>query len=437
MDWCSSPALLSFYVVGYLSRLTHNSLLTGRMLLSLISLAISCGVVALAIMRLTKRVAPALFGASFCLALFCTQSSLSVGANDPQILPYVFFSGGFLLYISGSISASGSPTVVRIGAIALLFVIGGNIKHNPIDFPLAVFLDLCFVSRSKAGQFLLFCAGFGGISIFANIAAGGPFFLANLLAPRALDLHVSFPPTITLPFVAALIWAIWIIRKRRRPARPLAWLFLASMLVGFGFGFGAGVAVNTFFSNFLAMSMIMGMLMDSASRRIPAGVREFPHLWRRGVPVVLCSCLIFSFFLSGDFNIARRLGEMREEERNFSKEVAFLSSQPGPAICESLLRCYDANKPYVYDPFNATRLMHFGKLPSKEIVEKIERREYGAIQLRVSLESIVRPSERFPDEVLDAIGRNYVLSLKDTDSSIYLPRSVTGREILWPKVPAR
>ncbi len=414
------PAL-SFHVVAYLSRLTHDPLLTGRML-SLISLAICCAFVALAIRKVTEGVTPALLGASFCLAIFCTQSPLSIGANDPQVLPYIFFVGGFLLYFSSSLS--GSASTIRLAAVALLFVIGGNIKHNPVDFPLAVFLDCWFACRRKAWQFLLFCTLLGGSSIFLNIVAGGPFFLSNLLSPRSLELAVSFPVATTLPFVVALFWAIRTLKKPGNNAyRPIALLFLASMFVGFAFGFGSGVAVNTFFSNFLATSIIMGILLDSAWRRIDAPLGRFSGLWRRGIPVILCSGLIFSFLLSGDFNFSRRLAEMRDKEAGFRKQVDFLRAQPGAAICESLLCCYEAGKPYVYDPFNATRLMRFGKLRSSELVARIDRREFGAIQLRVPVESVERPSERFPDEVLDAIGRDYMLSVKDADCAIYVPRT--------------
>jgi hypothetical protein len=271
---------------------------------------------------------------------------------------------------------------------------------------------------------MLFSATLIGISIYVNIAAGGPFFLAQLLRPRSLELGVDFPSAITLPFVAALFWSIHIIKERgNRPERAISLLFLVSIAVGFGFGFGSGVAVNTFFSNFLAISIVMGILLDVAWRRTPARFTRFGVWWKAGVPVVLCSCLLLSFLVSGDFNISRRLVEMRNKESNFKKEVTFLSLQTGPAICESLLRCYDANKPYVYDPFNATTLMHFGKLHSREITERIERFEYGAIQLRLPLEVIKRPNERFPDEILDAISRNYVISLKDPGCNIYVPQT--------------
>ncbi len=67
------PAL-SFYVIAYLSRFTHDYLLTGR-LLSLFSLALSCIFVGLIIRRMTRNIAAAFFGGFFCLALYCTEAN--------------------------------------------------------------------------------------------------------------------------------------------------------------------------------------------------------------------------------------------------------------------------------------------------------------------------------------------------------------------------
>ena len=60
-------------------------------------------------------------------------------------------------------------------------------------------------------------------------------------------------------------------------------------------------------------------------------------------------------------------------------------------------------------------------LDSGEIVRKIEKHQYGAIQLSRPVESFKRPSNRFPDEVLDAINEYYVPSLVDANCVIYVP----------------
>jgi hypothetical protein len=112
--------------------------------------------------------------------------------------------------------------------------------------------------------------------------------------------------------------------------------------------------------------------------------------------------------------------ELPEWQKAFDTEVSFLVAQPGPAICESLIRCYEAGKPYVLDPFNSTRLVQLGKLNSSEIVKQIAERKYGAIQTYNPVTQ--RPNNSFPEDVLEAIDRYYVEALKGPECHIYVPR---------------
>jgi cytochrome c553 len=125
-------------------------------------------------------------------------------------------------------------------------------------------------------------------------------------------------------------------------------------------------------------------------------------------------------FVPWGVNLPRMLSELPEWQRRFDAEVSFLAAQPGAAICESLVLCYDAGKPYVLDPFNSARLVRLGKLNSSEIVKQIAEKKYGAIQTQVP--ATQKRSERFTDDVLDAIDRYYVEALKASNCVIYVPR---------------
>ena len=109
-----------------------------------------------------------------------------------------------------------------------------------------------------------------------------------------------------------------------------------------------------------------------------------------------------------------------ETQRHYDAEVSFLVAQPGPAICESLLLCYDAGKPYILDPFNSARLVHLGKLNSSEIVKQIAEHKYGAIQTQAP--ATLKRDERFPDDVMEAINQYYVPAFKVPFCIIYVPR---------------
>jgi len=411
------PAL-SFYVLAYLSRITHNYLLTGR-LLSLLSLAISCGLIGLIIHKLTRNFAASFFGAFFCLAFFCcTDASTYVGLNDPQMFAQVFFLSGLLLYVAKP------PTLGCMAEVATLFIIGGCIKQNLIEFPLTVFVDLLFVSRRKAIQYVLFSGALLGIAIALNIKLGGPLFIRNVAGPRSYSLSkaiVAFFNSYGQISVPVLIACIWVVRNLKDKARrPICIFFIASLFVGATIAGGNGVNVNTYFGNFFAISIIMALVAHDTWE---ASTTLLGHriIWRHVIPVALTTYLLVPFFVSDSFASWRQLGTLPEEQKRFDQETSFLRAHPGPAICESLLRCYYAGKPYEIDPFNSTRFVRANKLDSGEIVRKIEMHQYGAIQLNRPVESFKRPSNRFPDEVLDAIRQYYVPSLTEPNCVIYVP----------------
>jgi hypothetical protein len=119
-------------------------------------------------------------------------------------------------------------------------------------------------------------------------------------------------------------------------------------------------------------------------------------------------------------NWSALFSSLPEMQRQYDKEVSFLVARPGPAICETMLLCYDAGKPYILDPFNSTRLVGLGKLNSREIVKQIADQQYGAIQTQAP--AMQKRGERFPGEVMEAVDRYYVVAFKAPFCIIYVPR---------------
>ena len=406
---------LSFYIVGYVSRLFGDYLLTGR-LLSLLALLVSCVLVGLIVKKLTGGWGPSVFAGAFCLGLFCSVAHSSVGADDPQILPFPFFLFGLWVYLQAV------PSTLRIAGITSLFVVGGNIKQNLLAAPISVLCDLFIISKSKAVRFVVFGVFFLALSIAVNMLVGGRFFISHLLTSRAYsfeqlrDLFFADYSPLSLPLAISFFWSIWQLHSRQ--ARVICFYFFSSLLLGVVFGGGSGVAQNRYFENLFAMSIIMGACLDSLWKapipRLGKGGR-----WRFLVPVLLYSSVVFTFVPWG-VNVPRMLSELPNWQRQFDAEVSFLAARPGPAICESLILCYDAGKPYVLDPFNSARLVRLGKLNSSEIVKQIAEKKYGAIQTQAP--ATQKRSERFPDDVLDAVDRYYVEAVKAPNCVIYVPR---------------
>ncbi len=405
---------LSFYLVGYLSHFNGNYLLTGR-LLSLLALLVSCVLVGLIVKRLTGGWGAAVFGGAFCLGLVCSRTPLYVGVDDPQMLAHPFVLFGLWLYLGDS------PSTRRIAGITSLFVLGGNIKHNLLPAPVSVLSDLFTTSLGKAVRFMVFGVLFLALSITVNMLVGGPSFISSMLAPRPYSLEsargafFSFYSPQGLPLAVSAFWSIWQLKNPQ--TRVISFYFFSSLLIGVAFAGGAGVNVNTFFDNFFAMSIIMGASLDSLWKA------PIPSLgkgggWRFLVPVLLYSMVIMAYVPRG-LTMPKMLSDLPLRQRLFDQEVSFLVAQPGPAICEKLMLCYDAGKPYTLSPFNLHVRARRG-VRNDELVKQIAEKKYGAIQTDTPVTQ--KPSPRFPDEVLDAIDRYYVEGLKAPECHIYVPR---------------
>jgi len=128
---------------------------------------------------------------------------------------------------------------------------------------------------------------------------------------------------------------------------------------------------------------------------------------------------------SVDWNPALALQQTEAAQQRFDAEVAMLRSQPGPVLCESLLRCYCAGKPYIYDPFNATRFIGLGRLNEAPVLNALRQHSYGAVQLSGPIDS-PRRIVMFRPEILAAIRENYEPVLENSDGVIYLPNDAVA-----------
>ena len=400
----------SFYLIGYLSRSLGDPVMIGRGL-SVISLLISCLFVALIIKRVTAHWGPAIFGASFCLALFCAVAPDYVAMNDPQMLAHPFFLLGLFLYLGGTASK------VTIPAVSGIFVLGGNIKHNLLPAPIAVFVDLLAASKAQALRYVVYAAFLITACIVISQRVGGQYFVAKILSPRGYSFRQAFSASlqvyrdIQIPFFASCAWAAWGLRSKK--LRVIAIYFFASLLIGIAFAGGDGVAVNTYFDSFLAISIIMGILLDSVWL-CKVSVLEQGSAWRCLPPLLLFVGLLFASGNGSNILGPEFLEDLRIRETKFKEQVNILAAQPGPVLCESLLRCYYARKPYVFDPFNSEQLMQFDKLDGREMVRQIEEKKFGAIETG-------NPSG-LGDEFMDAVKRSYKVVREDPDCVIYVPR---------------
>jgi hypothetical protein len=95
-----------------------------------------------------------------------------------------------------------------------------------------------------------------------------------------------------------------------------------------------------------------------------------------------------------------------------------------------LLRCYEAGKPYDYDPFNSTNLIKHGKLDATPFIDRLNRGELAAVQLCCSIDFLKEDdalTQLVIPQVLSALETSYELGLAHEGCYIYVPKSTRGR----------
>ena len=412
------PAL-SFHLVAALGKSTSDYLFTGRML-SLAGLCLSGVMAGLIVSHTTHSKIAAWFTGLYLVAFFCAFGNKYVGLDDPQMLAHPFYLAGLYVYLKGNRRGWA------LDLTALLFVLTGNIKHNLIEFPIAVLLDLLFSSPRRALRYSAVGAAMAAVSVVLTRHIDGAAYVACLLAPRSysvltgIQLMFSLLIMAILPVVAALFMAFlcW----KNPSQRVLALTLFCALAANTYFSGGSGGSINRLFGSILAIVLLNGVFWAEFSK-LPLG--RICALSQVAVCSVFFLWLAIPMFMLGNWRTDEAMQQDRDAERRFAVEVAFLRQQPGAALCESLLRCAFAGKPYIYDPYNATRFIEQGRLDPNVIVNHLKNHEYGTVQLNDSLERKLadpRTRDRFVLPILQAIGEYYRPGMENEDGVIFLPK---------------
>ncbi len=413
----------SFALVAPLHSLTHNDLLTGRFLslLSLVACSALLGLIARAL-GATRRAT--LLTVLLCLAIISVCAIDYAGVDDPQLLGDALFLLALFVYVrhraSGPVNAGqAEATYATVTLTASLFVIAGSVKQSPIDFPIAVLLDLLLLSKKKAAWFTACGLAFGLLAGIANRHVGGPWFVQQLLlgrlysATKARDVAVSVLGPMLIPLLLAGYTA-WHLRSDPR-RRIAAILLLTSILTGTYFGGGSGVAGNALFTALFAIVCLLGLLFTQTE--------ALPRL-NLALPILAFTWLLIPALVQSVANPLSNLQAAKASEIRFATATNLLQQHPGPALCESILLCLRSGKPYIFDPFNANRLLLQGKLSQPALLADIAAHSYAVIQLHAPAtqpDDLFR--ERFTPATLAAIDGNYTLALQTPDAAIYVPRT--------------
>ena len=409
----------SFLISSALHPLTHDLLYTARVLnlLALLATAILLGGIGL---RLGFSRQASVLTALFALAVFATSACNYVGVYDPQMLAQSFLVAAIFIYL-------GDRTSPRNLACALLcFLIGLFIKHNQIDLPLAVLVDLFLISRrralctaaaavSGAAIIVLLHAHLWG-SAFVSLLLGGRLYSRNQMMTTSLGygMLLAFP----LLVAAHAAWQ----QGRNRNLRLLVLLLIFSAPFCVYFSGGIGVNVNALFSLFIAMILLNGAFFDRLLRRHPAAECTAAAT----IAALFLWLLIPASFAWQGLNPFAELVRFHQRQDAFAAEVDFLHQHAGDAICESMLACALGGKAFVVDPFNATRQFETGALAQQPLLQAIDAHRFGVIEM-VHLHGEAEMSHRFTPQMLAAIRHHYRIAKIAGDRMICLP-AVGGQE---------
>ena len=421
---CNNYPPVSFHLIALASRLTGDMNQTGRWVafLSLFLVAALCGAIVLRFTISTPLAVYTALSVIICLAVYKPDR---IGMNDPQLLGTVFSLLGLYSYIRWP-EKSGWLVLS-----ALAFTISVFTKHNLLAFPAAVGLHLLLRRMWKGVAVWGGAVAFGSALLLALTQwKDGPYFFANLLIPRTrlggLDQLTVFATMFQLPLAIGVVWAL----------RDMAWssmrhIMALSLLTSLGLALGfagvAGVDTNIFFDSIFSL-VIVGSLVFAEFAPYAA------KLERRGILLV---ALLLAPATGIAVNIPRTLQLDWQRRpfslhlywagvraRDFDYAVGLLRGRPGPALCEDLLLCFEAGKPFLYDPFFTMSMSKVGRVKEDDLVALVENHTFRTVQLNLSSrEPALRPGERprFTARFMDALLRHYRTEARLSDYVVLIP----------------
>jgi hypothetical protein len=357
-----------------------------------------------------------------------------IGMNDPQLLVEALSTAGLYFYVR-------NPDSNRLLWVsALLFCLSGFTKQTSIAFPLAIAIDLLIRSRKKFATFAGAMLLFAGLLTAMILLVDGRYFPLHLMSGRAYSYWMAWSGYhhYVLIFQSLLVigtaWSIWAFHSHR----VLALAFMISHVLSFWMAGGNGVDLNVFFNGLAVTVIICGLaLSDLGAGREPSQPNAL------GSPAPMMFGLFFisiMIFVPGQLKHDRKaIRDLPTLEREFQSSVAFLQAHPGPALCESLLLCYEAGKPFEYEPFTVNDQMMTGKVHEADVLQLLKTHHFQIVEvalrsddqdlsdseLRRSLSNDQKDPDKmrgFPPNFMKELVEDYQLSKRTSRMALFCPK---------------
>ena len=439
---------LSFAIIGGLSYLTGDILLTGR-IVSLCSFVIVSLLIFRIIDNLTGHKLAAAVGALFWIGLMTRLGGYRLVMHDPQLLAHAFSLAALCLFSEWR----DALTPRRVCLLVLLCCLAVFVKHFIFVVPVVLAIALVFRDRRSLWVFALAGIACSASMAYAVWCYGGEYFWSNFVDFDRSVSNWRMLSAIENLFVFKLVvvtFGPFIVLMAIRRTRWLPYLlyFPLAMLLGAFASRGHGVDINAWFDFFIAAAIVLGMFAGDLPRIIAVPAPSWPRPGQFARPcgsglifyVILASALLpFAPQLRNDLRTVLNYDDLRRSDQAYHSQVQLLKSIPGPALFENLLMGFDAGKECVYEPFGAAQLMVSGRMRERILTDAIRDRSFGAIVLSFNIDEMLcilrergvdeqKPSatlrERWTDNTLKVIGEHYeLLGPSQFRNFVYVPRN--------------
>jgi hypothetical protein len=410
---------LSFYLAGVLGKVTGDVTLAGRWL-SLVSFLALLALSALAVHRLSGSRRAAAFTALLIAIFMGALKPDRIGMNDPHLLGMAFGGLGFYAYVRDS----DSPFWLRLSAVS--FVAALYTKQTLLAFPLAVAVHLFLANRKRFWGWVAAGAAAGVTLLALVLVFAGSHFFEHLMLPRAytysglLGNIVWYLLFFQTSIVIALVWCF-----RQRLASPAGLLvpsFALAHVLAFWFCAGGGADLNHLFDPIVALAMIGGLALPyaaMAAERVRHGGALLAILLT--LPFCLGILAMLPTHVEEDLNTRRSIPRL---EQDFSASVQFLRSQPGPALCETLLLCYEAGKPNEYDLFVMDQAVKSRFVAERDLLKLLDSRHFSVIQLDIPAGDQIDTAERFraSSAFMQRLAADYKVAARTSAFTFFTPK---------------
>ena len=419
---------LSFHLIAFLG--TAKTFPAVGRWVSLISLILTGVFVALIVRREGGSRQTAVFSFLLYEIGIAILRADRIGMDDPQLLAEALCLAGLYIYVRNPASSR------LLCASALLFCLSGFTKQTSIAFPLAVCIDLLLRSRKRFATFVGALILSAGLLTAMTLLVDGRYFLVHLMSGRAYSYWLSwsnfhqYVSTFQGLILVGTAWSMCAVRSRV----VFVSAFLLSHFLAFLLAGGFGVDLNIFFSALAAAVIVCGIALSEITFAPPK---------LQPAAADLSAGLMFAvFFVTIMIAVPGQLRRDYQQIRvlpahgtEFLSAIEFVKTRPGPALCESLLLCYEAGKPFEYEPFTVRDQVKTGRLQVDEVLHLLRTHHFQTVQIALfsdeenlegsdllsSLAS-AQKERRFTPKFMKELLQDYQLSKRTSQMALLIPK---------------